>query len=92
MFCSGLAIQPVERQGSSLLFRHLPSHQLPVVGPTTRLYFRQPARNALSRFRIFRLFIHNFNSRQSACGPSLLLHTLKSHGMGQPGRGFLPLG
>jgi len=67
LMTSGFAIQPLERPVLEILYRLVLDHDLPLVGVALHLDLRQPTRNALSRIRILRFFIHNVNPREPCC-------------------------
>lgn len=84
--CAGLAVQSLECPISQIFHRPLLGYILPLVGTTSSLNLRQPARNALAWIRILRFLLHQFDSWKSSDCPVVLLHAIKgcSSGMSRP--------
>ena len=78
--CPGLAIQPLDRQSSTLHLRPLPCHQLPLVGAPAGLHIRQPAHDALPRVRLLRLLLYHAHSGEPAHCHTILHRTIQAHG------------
>jgi hypothetical protein len=57
-FLTGIAIQLVERSGSTMVRSPFPCHHLPVVGSPLYIDLRQPSEYALERIRVFRRRLH----------------------------------
>ena len=76
----GISLQLMECQSSSLFLNPPPRHQLPVVGGSTRLNFREPSWIKYSWIWLLRLLIHYRHRSEPTHRNPLLLHTFQSHG------------